>query len=354
MVKKKILFPFCGETVGGSHISTISLIKALNDDYDIKIIINSKKKIFDFLNLHKIRYKYINYPSYKSNSIKIFLFFQIIYSFFRIIPFLIKTKPHYIHINDIRTLITWIPIVFFLKNKIIYHNRNPLPESKILLFFLKNIKVITISNYLSKKIKIKSKTIYNPITIYNYKSYSFIKNNNIIKIGFFSNFSIKKKPDNFVKIASYLSVNANYKFIMMGRYNKKEYEKISDLIKVLKLNKNIIIKDFSINHYEEMAKCDYIIATSIGESFGRIPLEANLLKVPIIASYSAGHKETIINYQTGYLEEKNNPKRFAERIMFLEKYPNIKKYIISNGYDHVIQKFSISNHVNKIKKFYNE
>jgi glycosyltransferase involved in cell wall biosynthesis len=353
MVKKKILFPFCGETVGGSHISSVTLIKGLNDDYDIRILVNSKKTIIDFLNLHNLKYNYINYPSYNPTSIKIFLFFQIIFSFFKIIPFLIKIKPHYIHINDIRTLITWLPIIFFLKKKIIYHNRNPLPESKILFFFLKNIKVITISNYLSKKIKIKSKMIYNPITISNLKSYSFIKNN-IIKIGFFSNFSDKKKPDNFVKIASHISVYNNYKFIMMGRYNKKEFEKITNLIKVLKLNKKILIKDFSNNHYEEMAKCDYIIATSIDESFGRIPLEANLLKVPIIASYSGGHKETIINYITGYLEEKNNLKRFAERIIFLERYPNIKKYIISNGYNHVVKKFSTSNHVNKIKEFYNE
>ena len=60
------------------------------------------------------------------------------------------------------------------RKKIIYHNRNPLLDSKILLFFLKNTKIITISKYL-KKIKSKISLVYNPIFINNLKQYHDIK-----------------------------------------------------------------------------------------------------------------------------------------------------------------------------------
>ena len=101
-----------------------------------------------------------------------------------------------------------------------------------------------------------------------------------------------------------------------------------------------------------MAQCRYIIATSVNESFGRIPLEANLLKIPILASNSGGHKETIINNVTGHLIEYYSPNEFAKKIIFLENNPNFKLSIINNGYKHALKFFSLEQHVKKIKDIY--
>lgn len=351
-IRKKILFPYCGDTVGGSHLSSSSLIKELNANFDVKVLINSKKKIKIFLEKNDINFEYLRYPSYISGKSKLKILLEYPISFFAIFFYLLKIKPDFIHINDIRTLITWLPFTLLYRNKIIYHNRNPLPKSLILNFFIKKIKIITISMFLQKKLNIDTQMIYNPVHIENLNLYKDSNIDKVLTIGFFSNFSKKKRPDIFVEIANIVSKYKKSKFIMMGRHTEDELKFITKLIERYQLTNCIDIFDFNINHYEFMSKCNYIISCAVEESFGRIPIESNLLKIPIIASNSGGHKETVIDGVTGYLVEIDDYKMFSDKIFFLEKNQEIKNKFLENGYKHAIEKFSVKNHYKKIINHY--
>ena len=107
-----------------------------------------------------------------------------------------------------------------------------MPDSKILDLLLRNAKIITISNFLKEKLNnnLSVEMIYNPVSI----KEKYIKNkekSSKLIFGFFSNFSPKKKPDLFVRLAKEILQIYNSEFIMMGRYNNKEYEFIINLIK---------------------------------------------------------------------------------------------------------------------------
>lgn len=59
-----------------------------------------------------------------------------------------------------------------------------------------------------------------------------------------------------------------------------------------------------------------VVAPSlVPEGFGRVPIEAMAMGVPIIATNIGGHNETIRNGETGWLIEPNNPQKLADAIV---------------------------------------
>ena len=75
-----------------------------------------------------------------------------------------------------------------------------------------------------------------------------------------------------------------------------------------------------IDHCNDMALAykvsDIIVSSSIEpEAFGRVAVEAQSMKKPIIASNIGGSNETIINEKTGYLFDSGNAKSLSEKIL---------------------------------------
>ena len=60
---------------------------------------------------------------------------------------------------------------------------------------------------------------------------------------------------------------------------------------------------------------DVIVSSSIEpEAFGRVSVEAQAMKKPIIASNIGGSKETVIDNKTGLLFETGNPKALCDQL----------------------------------------
>ena len=58
-----------------------------------------------------------------------------------------------------------------------------------------------------------------------------------------------------------------------------------------------------------------VVSSSVRpEAFGRVSVEAQAMKIPILASNLGGSKETIVNQKTGLLIESDNPNLLAESI----------------------------------------
>ena len=58
---KKIIFPFVGDSIGGSHISTIITIKNLDKSkFSYQVIIEKKGPLEDFLRKENINYTLLN------------------------------------------------------------------------------------------------------------------------------------------------------------------------------------------------------------------------------------------------------------------------------------------------------
>ena len=102
-----------------------------------------------------------------------------------------------------------------------------------------------------------------------------------------------------------------------------------------------------IDHCKDMALAykvsDIIVSASTEpESFGRVAVEAQAMKTPIIASNIGGSNETIIDEKTGFLYEAGNAKSLSNKILrILNMDETLLKSIGTEGRKNIVQKFNV-------------
>ncbi|MDA9172779.1 glycosyltransferase family 4 protein [Candidatus Pelagibacter sp.] len=102
-----------------------------------------------------------------------------------------------------------------------------------------------------------------------------------------------------------------------------------------------------IDHCKDMALAykvsDIVVSTSIEpEAFGRVAVEAQSMKKPIIASNIGGSNETVIDEKTGFLFVSNNAKSLSQKILKLLSMDEASLNSIGReGRKNVIQKFNV-------------
>ena len=88
---------------------------------------------------------------------------------------------------------------------------------------------------------------------------------------------------------------------------------------------------------------DVVVSSSIEpEAFGRVSIEAQSMKKPIIASNIGGSKETIVNDKTGFLFETEKPGELCKKIIeTLQLDETTVKSMGNEGRKNVINKFNV-------------
>ncbi|MDA9081866.1 glycosyltransferase family 4 protein [Candidatus Pelagibacter sp.] len=88
---------------------------------------------------------------------------------------------------------------------------------------------------------------------------------------------------------------------------------------------------------------DIVVSASIEpEAFGRVSVEAQSMKKPIIASDIGGSKETIIDNKTGFLFESGKPRELSKKIIeILQLDESTLKSMGNEGRKNVIKKFNV-------------
>ena len=109
----------------------------------------------------------------------------------------------------------------------------------------------------------------------------------------------------------------NFQAIILGSdqgrnvYTKKLY----NLVERYNLNQKVLF----VSHCSDMplaySIADVVVSSSIEpEAFGRVAVEAQAMKKPIIASNIGGSKETIIDGKTGFLYKFDDPRELANNL----------------------------------------
>ena len=88
---------------------------------------------------------------------------------------------------------------------------------------------------------------------------------------------------------------------------------------------------------------DVIVSSSIEpEAFGRVSVEAQAMKKPIIASNIGGSKETVIDNKTGLLFDSGNPKSLCDKLDEIVKLDSLTLDLMGReGRKNVINRFNI-------------
>ncbi len=367
MLHKKILFPYEAINIGGSHISSLILAEDLNKKgYLISFACKSKGLLFNRIKQFNPNLKVYSTGTHKVGVNKFLnLRNEIIYTC-KLIYLLIKINPDICHINDAKTLVLWAIPCKICGIKIIYHNRSKYKNSRKYYFsILLSDLIISISKYSHDNLPSKLK----------------LKHNTIIKNPFFEKkILLKESKDQYRnKISKSLSIekeafwvlcvgkwvkqkgfhiaidtlsnlsDLDFYLIFAGRQEDyKYYEKCLKRIKSLKMEKRIKIIGY-VEHIDEIIYAsDLLMATAIGDAFGRTLIEAMYLKTPVLALNSGGHKEIITDNSIGILSNQDDLNKNLLKL----KSEKLRTKIVNSAYNYVQETTSREVHCTQIEEAY--
>ena len=192
---------------------------------------------------------------------------------------------------------------------------------------------VSVSKFCTKSIDIRKdfknlakKTIYNGLEISRIinKNKNKKKNKKIINLLMLGVYEERKGHDFLFKSLMVLNKNySNFKCNIYGDGTTKEIRDVLNKIPPVLKNK-IKLNKHTSNIDLILSKSDILLVPSQElESFGYSALEAMSFKKPIVSTNCGGLPEVINNNVTGYVVDKDDKEKFAQKILFLIK--NIKK-----------------------------
>jgi glycosyltransferase involved in cell wall biosynthesis len=109
----------------------------------------------------------------------------------------------------------------------------------------------------------------------------------------------------------------------------------------------LISDDEKLARIYSEAKATLCLAYS--EPFGLSPIESMACGTPVLAVNEGGYKETVVDAKTGFLLNRD-PKKFAEKVLYLIKHPKIVEKMGKAARQHVLKNFSWERHNQCLEK----
>jgi len=349
----RILFPYTGDTIGGSHWSSFELIKVLiTNGVLVDIVLHKENdKISQILKNLSLPYIVLPANSILSIGRKKSLIKFLLGDLWLLVVFVIKNKYEIIHTNDNRIHLAWAIVAKIAGIKQILHLRNShLPHFKV----WKRIQnfpsgYIYLSDFNGKDlmsrnlIKVK---IPNPITIpFNIQKK---KLGDRINVGFVGNIEPRKRFDLFSEICVKLNkINGcNFQFNVFGTLGSQNKDDI------LKLIPNLKFFDFVTDVSFIYQNIDILICTAENEPLGRTVLEAMAFKVPVVASNSGAFTK-LLQDDRGYIAISNKPDEFVDLVFeIINKWESLDLKLDEN-LNFVKEAYSPSKSSQSVIQFYN-
>lgn len=365
---KSICFPFIGDSIGGSQLASIILIKNLKFiGFNYKVILMDHGPLEKILIKEKINYEVLKIRKSKFN-LSIFLF--LLFSFFKAIQlrsYIIRNKIEILHTNDLRMHYFWSVICKINNIYHIWHQHSAYYSRRNIFFSYLSNKILTVSNFcknsftseMSKRALVLSNPFEKKLFINENEK---TKTNNILRkkmkiskntkiISFIGNRKSQKRLNIFLKLIVTLEKIKvlNVFFFVIGNFEKSD-----PIFKDVKKSKmKIIKKRYYLKNYYAIS--NIVISPAINEGFGRTIIESMMTKTVIIASNSGAHNELISHQKDGFLCEADSVKDFLESILFVlsPKNKSIIKELTENAFQKVKKNYKVSEYIKKFEKIYN-
>jgi glycosyltransferase involved in cell wall biosynthesis len=141
------------------------------------------------------------------------------------------------------------------------------------------------------------------------------------------------------------------KLILVGEGPEKaKYQKLT---KELQIEDKVIFTGYQSKINEFYAIFDIFSLVSAYEAFGLVLAEAMLHKLPIVATRVGGMQHIVENDKTGFLVEKFDILKIAEKLEILCLEPDLRTLFAKNGFDKAMENYTEVIYVKNIEKLYN-
>jgi len=368
----RVVFPFVGDSVGGSHHSVIELYKELHkaDIVTPIIVVHSKGDLSLFLDDVGIAYEYLPIQKFAGeNPGVISIISGIFLNAIKIYKYINLNKVHIVHGNDLRINLTWSLITKFSRASYVWHQRSAMSSSIRWRFsnFLAD-HFITISHYVDQSLpknieKINKTMVLNPFNISDLhdrcKSREQINRlyripEKVILVGYIGRLIDWKNVDFLIECFSAyaLKVNSNIHLMIVGGGKEEFVNNLKQLTYKLEINEKVTFLGFSSQPTKIMSVFDLMVAPSNKEPFGRTIIEAMIQKTPVLAARGGGHLETIKHEETGWLYKHKDIDDFITQVERILTARKTTKDVIQKSYEYACSEYSSTIHVGRVMAIY--
>lgn len=368
----KVLFPFVGDSVGGSHRSTIELIKGLKaEDIEVQVLLHQDQgPLSSVLNSEKIAYEHVPATNLAGTTPRITDIAKgILSNLFRFRRYIENNSIDIVHGNDLRINLSWSLATKASAKKYIWHQRTLLSASplwrliSVLSHFFIAISDQVLLSAPSNLPQSKKQRVWNPIVA------DKVYDKNVIKkqlceqysipdeaplIGYIGRLVDYKNVDFIIQCLAQYNKSADNKlhFVIIGTGKDDYMRELEAQVKNLGMAQSVTFTGFVYNPQELVAGVDVLVAASSIDAFGRSLVEAMLQKVPVLASAIGGHLDVIQNQQNGYLFELGNSADFMDKLQRLFNISQATESITETAYKQASIQYSVQNHVSEILAIY--
>lgn len=366
----KVLFPFTGDTVGGSHLSALELVLGLDSRrYQPIVAIHECGALAQYLNDRRIPFMMAPSISYTTGNGRILPeIAKTLAAAFPLGKFLRQHRINIVHTNDNRMHLTWSAASKLSNSRFVWHQRTPYSSRRLNIYAPLADRIITISDfcrssftpYMSRNAQVISNPFsarFSHLDKCEQKKY-LLSEMGIASartvVGFISNLTEQKRPLIFVEVAARLRdlIGSDVVFPMIGAERGKVCDDVRRRISDLGLERQCRILGPRFPVEPLLSGFDALIAPAVREGFGRTLVEAMYCRVPVIATDDGGHREIIARNETGILVPPDDVKAFADATIKVLLDRNFANDLADHAARTALARFSVEAHVAQVQAVY--
>jgi glycosyltransferase involved in cell wall biosynthesis len=368
-----VCFPFLGRQVGGSDISALKLINALDRSRFTPLVLIHERD-GPTARLFADHGHQIHFPPIRATLRQRGKWAALLHSFSAtgaLVRFLRQHQVRIVHTNDGLTHATYTVAARLAGARHVWHHRSD-PHARGVRFvapFTADA-LITVSRFATPSWSLlpigdRCNIVPSPFdaewsTIDRSGCRSSALNElgvsePVLLIGFFGNLVQRKRPLVFLETIGRLKELAPGRAVMglmFGAPRQYLEPEISRRIQELGLGREIRLMGFRSDPERWLAACDCLLVPAVDEPFGRTLIEAMLLGTPVIAADSGGNREAIRHAQTGLLSEPDDPAAFADGIQRLASSDQLRHSIVEAARTDALGRFGTARHANAVMAIY--
>lgn len=363
---KRIAFPFVGDTLGGSHVSTSLLMQALPEfGFDPIALLHHDGPLADYLADRKFTCEYVNLPYLAAEQAGLPALARLAVIVPQLALQLRRGNFALVHANDGRMIAAWMPAGRLAGVASVAHRRTRWTPSRLAHLSLRAAqRIIAISDYvqagLPTDLASRSRVINNPFTkpsgdrAVALSKLGFELDDQRPLVGFVGTLQAQKRPDVFVEAAAHLINNgSNAQFVLVGRSGDRS-DALRSLVTNFGITDRVTFSGFQPDAAELIAGFDLLLAPAINEGHGRTLVEAMLAGVPVIAADSGGHREIVAHGTTGLLVPPDDAVALSVAAETLLSSADHRHRLIRNAQDQAAEMTTPRAHAEAVAAVYNE
>lgn len=358
----RICVPFVGDSVGGSHISALALLRNL-EGISVEIVLHRTGPLQAYLERHGFSctmlpcHRLIGESRTPMGHVR---------DAIRAVPSLLvhlqRSRPDCVYTNDLRMHLSWAAATQIHGTPHLWHQRTRWAQSRIVSLCAHRTRTfIAISNYCAStfptNLRPRTKLVRDPI-LPQTENRSDARRQLLIEIGahagsrlvgFVGNLVEQKRPQVFLEAARIVAQTTSWDchFVLFGAGRSLE-QSLKNMAQST-LPDRVHFLGFRDPIERAIAGLDVLVAPGIDDAFGRTVAEAMMLGTPVVASASGGHIETVEHETSGFLFPPNNPEAAAAAIISILKQPERAVAMSERAREVVQERFSLERHTSAVR-----